>query len=63
MKSRRLLAAYESKRSKATRKDPGEPFTRTLPAWLQWSEGTRAHVVIPERAAVLKSIFEKADED
>jgi hypothetical protein len=62
-KSRRLLAAYENKRSKATRKDPGEPFTRMLPAWLQWSEGTLTHDVIPERAAVLKSIFEKADED
>ena len=38
-----------------------KPFTRMLPAWLRWDEQTQTHVVIPERATVLQSIFEKAD--
>ena len=32
-----------------------------LPAWLQWNETERKHEAIPERAAVLRRIFEKAD--
>ena len=62
LKSRRLLAAYENKRAKAKRKDAGTPFTRMLPAWLHWREDTHEHAVIPERASVLQSIFEKAGE-
>jgi DNA invertase Pin-like site-specific DNA recombinase len=62
VKSRRLLAVYEHKRVKAKHKDTGEPFTRMLPAWLQWQDATRTHAVVPERAAVLNSIFEKADQ-
>jgi DNA invertase Pin-like site-specific DNA recombinase len=62
MKSRRLLAAYENKRDKAKRKQGGEPFTRMLPAWLRWNEGAQTHEAIPERADVIRSVFEKAGE-
>jgi DNA invertase Pin-like site-specific DNA recombinase len=62
MKSRRLSAVYEAKRTRARRTDPGEPFTRMLPAWLRWDETTRKHCLIPERADLIRSIFQKADE-
>jgi DNA invertase Pin-like site-specific DNA recombinase len=62
MKSRRLLAAYENKRTQATRKDAGAPFTRMLPAWLEWREGAKEIAAIPKRAAVIQSIFQKASE-
>jgi DNA invertase Pin-like site-specific DNA recombinase len=62
MKSRRLLAVYEHKRALAQRKDASRPFTRMLPAWLRWDEDSGTHVVIPERAKVLRSVFEKADQ-
>ena len=62
LKSRRLLAVYEHKRAKAKGRDAGEPFTRMLPAWLNWQDETRVHAAVPERAAVLQSIFQKADE-
>jgi DNA invertase Pin-like site-specific DNA recombinase len=61
LKSRRLLAVYEAKRAKA-KSNSAEPFTRMLPGWLRWDEQARIHMVIPERAAVLQSIFSKADE-
>ena len=32
-----------------------------LPAWLCWDETTGQHTVIPERAEVIRGIFEKAD--
>ena len=62
VKSRRLLAVYEHKRATAKRKNAREPFTRMLPAWLRWDEDKRTHAVIPDRAEVLRSIFEKADQ-
>ena len=52
MKSRRLLAAYENKRAQAKRKEAGAPFTRMLPAWLEWREGAKEIAAIPKRAAV-----------
>src|SRR5262245_41339767 len=61
MKSRRLLAAYEAKRANAKNKGGGgKPFTRMLPAWIRWDETERKHVLVPERAGVLRSIFDKA---
>jgi DNA invertase Pin-like site-specific DNA recombinase len=61
-KSRRLLAVYEHKRAVAAAPERDKPFTRMLPAWLQWNEETRTHTLVPERAAVVRNIFEKAGE-
>jgi DNA invertase Pin-like site-specific DNA recombinase len=57
-KSRRLAAVNERKRKDALQ---GKLFTRALPAWLRWNDATAKHELIPERAEVLCSIFEKAD--
>lgn len=59
-KSRRVADAYERKRKDAAAGNVTKLFTRMLPAWLQWSNG--AYAAIPERAAVIQSIFEKAGE-
>jgi hypothetical protein len=56
----RLEKAYREKREKAAN-GVAEPFSRMLPAWLRWDDNERRHVVIEERAAVLKDIFVKAD--
>ncbi len=58
-KARRLADAYEKKRRKAAE---GVPFTRMLPAWLRLNEETGKHEADPQRAAVIRSIFEMADE-
>jgi len=61
IKSRRVAAAYDKKRKDAAQASPSKPFTRMLPAWLQWDEADRKHVVITERAKIIESIFKKAD--
>jgi len=35
-KSERVSRAYEDKRKRASDGSNGKPFTRMLPAWLQW---------------------------
>jgi DNA invertase Pin-like site-specific DNA recombinase len=60
-KSRRMLAAYERKRLDAANGAERNPFTRMLPAWLQWNEETRKHTVIEDRANILRGIFAKTD--
>jgi DNA invertase Pin-like site-specific DNA recombinase len=57
-KSRRLLAVYERKRKDA---GDGKLFTRALPAWLTWNAKTLKPELIPERANLLRDIFQKAD--
>ena len=61
-KSRRLADAYERKRRDATNGQAQQPFTRMLPSWIRWNEAEGAHELIPERAKVIKRIFQKADE-
>ncbi len=61
-KSRRLSDAYERKRKDAASGRATKPFTRMLPAWIRWNDDKRTHELIPERAKVLRRIFEKADE-
>jgi DNA invertase Pin-like site-specific DNA recombinase len=56
-KSDGLLKAYEQKRAHAKEGANGTPFTRMLPAWLTWDERTRKHIVIPERADIIRDIF------
>jgi DNA invertase Pin-like site-specific DNA recombinase len=61
-KSGLLADVYEKKRRDAASGQPQmKPFSRMLPAWLVWSEEANAHELVPERAEVLRSIFEKAD--
>jgi DNA invertase Pin-like site-specific DNA recombinase len=58
LKSRRVAASYERKRKDALE---GKLFTKALPAWLRWNDNTGKHELIPERAKVLRGIFDKAD--
>jgi DNA invertase Pin-like site-specific DNA recombinase len=39
----------------------GEPYTRQTPAWIRWSEDAKRYELIPERAALVREIFERAD--
>jgi DNA invertase Pin-like site-specific DNA recombinase len=62
-KSRRVTDAYDRKRKAAAEHtENGKPFTRMLPAWLTWNEDTQRHEAILERAAVVRRIFEMAEE-
>jgi DNA invertase Pin-like site-specific DNA recombinase len=61
LKSTRVSDAYDRKRRLAAQGDKSKPFTRALPAWLEWSEETKGFVVIPERAAVIHKVFSMAD--
>jgi DNA invertase Pin-like site-specific DNA recombinase len=61
MKAIRLANAYDAKRMAAANGAQEKPFTRMLPAWLQWNDETRCHEVIKNRAEILRDIFAKAD--
>jgi DNA invertase Pin-like site-specific DNA recombinase len=39
----------------------GKPYTRQTPAWLRWNEDTKEYELIPERAAIVRKNFERAD--
>jgi DNA invertase Pin-like site-specific DNA recombinase len=64
-KSRRLADVYERKRATAEADAAAgkitKPFTRMLPAWLEWCKETQCYVVIPEREKVVRDIFAMAD--
>ena len=53
MKSKRITAVWEHKRSIAATK----PITSICPAWLQMSKSTGHFVEIPEKVAVVRQIF------
>jgi DNA invertase Pin-like site-specific DNA recombinase len=57
-KSTRVADAYEQKRQDAAN---GKLFTRMLPGWLLFNEDAQRIEVIPQRAEVVKTIFEKID--
>jgi DNA invertase Pin-like site-specific DNA recombinase len=38
-----------------------KPYTMQTPAWIKWSAETQTYELIPERAAVVREVFEKAD--
>jgi DNA invertase Pin-like site-specific DNA recombinase len=61
MKAFRLKEAYDNKRAAAANGAADKPFTRMLPAWLRWDADQQRHVAIEERAAVVGTIFGKAD--
>ena len=39
----------------------GKPYTRVTPAWLTWSDEEKSYKPIPERAAIVKEMFERMD--
>ncbi len=55
-KARRVKDAWASKHKAA--REHGKPVTAKLPAWLKLSEGRTEILVIPERAALVRRIFE-----
>lgn len=61
-KSRRVGAAWENKRVQLRGGAATKPFTKMLPAWLRWNDKTKAHELVPHRARVIQSIFEKAEQ-
>jgi DNA invertase Pin-like site-specific DNA recombinase len=56
MKSRRLKASWDSKRSRAAQR----PLTARTPAWLRLNKQTEQFELIEERAAIVRRIFEMA---
>jgi DNA invertase Pin-like site-specific DNA recombinase len=39
----------------------GKPYTRVTPAWIAWSDEEKNYKPIPERAAIVKEMFERMD--
>lgn len=60
-KGRRIAEVNDKKRRDAANGQSDKPFTRMLPAWLRWDDEAKRHKLIPERAAVVRDIFKKAD--
>ena len=62
-KGRRVSAAYANKRAVfASDQKLSKPYTRRLPGWIKWSDATASYVLIEERAALLRWMFETADD-
>jgi DNA invertase Pin-like site-specific DNA recombinase len=39
----------------------GKPYTRQTPAWIAWSDERKAYELVPDRAAIVREIFERTD--
>jgi hypothetical protein len=39
----------------------GQPYTKQTPAWITWNEQEKNYKPIPERAAIVKEMFERMD--
>jgi DNA invertase Pin-like site-specific DNA recombinase len=39
----------------------GKPYTRQTPAWIVWSDESAAYELLPDRAAIVREIFERTD--
>jgi DNA invertase Pin-like site-specific DNA recombinase len=62
-KGRRVGEAYANKRAVfASDQKLSRPYTHKLPAWIRWSDEASAYELIEERAALLRWMFEMADE-
>lgn len=60
-KSQMVGAAKARKKSKLLAGElKDRPYTRQTPAWLRWDDATKSNVLIEERAAVVREIFERA---
>jgi DNA invertase Pin-like site-specific DNA recombinase len=60
VKSMRVAGAYERKRERAAAGDKSKPFTRRLPAWLQWDDESKQFQVRDVRGEIVHAMFEKA---
>lgn len=55
-KSKRLLAAWDNKIKNAENK----PVTSRSPLWIKFNRGSRSFELIPERAEIIRMIFERS---
>jgi hypothetical protein len=39
----------------------GKPYTRQTPAWIRWDDDTKDYRLIPERAAIVREVFERTN--
>jgi len=61
-KSSRVAEAYAAKRRRLVAGErTAKPYKRTGPAWTTWDDKTKAFIVLPERAKVVRQIFAEAD--
>lgn len=59
----RVAKAHAARRQKfAGQEKLTKPYTRRLPAWIRWSTETSSYELIEERAALLRWMFEMADD-
>ncbi|MCP3395750.1 recombinase family protein [Bradyrhizobium sp. CCGB20] len=59
----RVAKAHAARRQKfAGHEKLTKPYTRRLPAWIRWSDEASAYELIEERAALLRWMFEMADD-
>lgn len=62
LKSSRVAAARKRAREAFASDQPlTKAYTKQLPAWLRWSDETKQIEAIPDRAEVVRKIFELAD--
>src|SRR5262249_14871291 len=62
LKSARVAAARERQRQKFASTEPlTKAYTKTLPGWLEWNDDTKTIEAIPERAEIVRKVFEMAD--
>jgi DNA invertase Pin-like site-specific DNA recombinase len=62
-KGQLVAAAKERKRTRFAGADlQTEPYTRQTPAWIRWDDNAKEYQLISERAAVIRQIFERADQ-
>jgi DNA invertase Pin-like site-specific DNA recombinase len=62
LKGSRVAAEYKNKRkSFAGDQALDKPYTRRLPAWMRWDDQTKAYVIIEERRALVREMFERTD--
>jgi DNA invertase Pin-like site-specific DNA recombinase len=59
----RVAKAHAARRQKfAGQEKLTKPYTRRLPAWIRWQDSTNSYELIEDRAALLRWMFEKADD-
>jgi len=63
VKGMRVAAKYaEKRRVFASNQTLTKPYTLRLPGWLRWDDSKSSYALIDERAALLRWMFEMADE-
>jgi DNA invertase Pin-like site-specific DNA recombinase len=62
-KSQLVSDAKERKRKRLANGEPlTKPYTKQTPGYVRWNDASKRYELIPERARVIREIFEKADE-